>query len=64
MKWLLDRIQVPTHDDNRGYAAELISILLQNESENRMALANLNGIEVILKVLSVSQVVIYAVIGD
>ena len=54
MKWLLDRIQVATHDDNRGYAAELISILLQKESGNRMALANLNGIEVLLKVLSVS----------
>jgi beta-catenin-like protein 1 len=62
MNWLLDRIQVATHDDNRGYAAELISILLQNESKNRMALANLNGIEVLLKVLSVSWVVICATI--
>ncbi|KAJ7591031.1 Catenin-beta-like protein [Mycena floridula] len=50
--WLLNRIQSKTHDDNRGYAAELISILLQNHRENRLELAKLNGVETFLTVLS------------
>lgn len=55
MTWLLDRIQSKTHDDNRGYAAELLSILLQSNVENRLELGRKDGVETILKVLSVSQ---------
>ncbi|KAK2466249.1 hypothetical protein APHAL10511_001891 [Amanita phalloides] len=50
--WLLNRIQSKDHDENRGYAAELLSILLQNNTTNRLELGKHNGVEVILKVLS------------
>jgi len=53
MKWLLQRIQGKTHDENRGYAAELLAILLQDNTRNRLQLGELDGVEAILKVLSV-----------
>ncbi|KAF9652244.1 DUF1716-domain-containing protein [Thelephora ganbajun] len=52
LPWTLNRIQNPAHDDNRGYAAELLSILLQNYRENRLAYGKNDGVEVSLKVLS------------
>ncbi|KIK95590.1 hypothetical protein PAXRUDRAFT_374045 [Paxillus rubicundulus Ve08.2h10] len=52
MNWLLERIQQKTHDENRSYAAELLSILLQNSTPNRQELGKKDGVEVILKVLS------------
>ncbi|KAH9482695.1 Beta-catenin-like protein 1 [Psilocybe cubensis] len=52
LPWLLDRIQAKKHDENRGYAAELISILLQDRSDNQTRLGDYNGVEIILKVLS------------
>lgn len=54
LSWTLNRIQNPLQDDNRGYAAELLSILLQNDRENRLAYGKEDGVEVSLKVLSVS----------
>jgi beta-catenin-like protein 1 len=45
------------HDENRGYAAELLSILLQNNVDNRLELGKKDGVETILKVLSVSPLV-------
>lgn len=54
MSWLLERIQSKTHDENRSYAAELLSILLQNSIPNRQELSKKDGVEVMLKVLSVS----------
>lgn len=54
LDWILKRIQSKTHDENRGYAAELLSILLQNNRSNRLQLAKKDGIEIMLKVLSVS----------
>jgi len=53
LSWTLNRIQNPVQDDNRGYAAELLSILLQNDRENRLAYGKNDGVEVSLKVLSV-----------
>lgn len=53
MTWLLKRIQAKSHDENRAYAAELLSILLQNRNENRLVLSENDGIEIVLKVLSV-----------
>jgi beta-catenin-like protein 1 len=53
MTWLLKRIQAKSHDENRAYAAELLSILLQTRNENRLVLSENDGIEIILKVLSV-----------
>lgn len=55
LQWLLARIQFKKHDENRGYAAELLSILLQSNRPNRLALEKLNGVETILQVLSVSR---------
>ena len=53
MTWLLKRIQAKSHDENRAYSAELLSILLQNRNENRLVLSENDGIEIILRVLSV-----------
>lgn len=53
MKWLLNRIQSKTHEENRGYAAELLSILLQDNRANRLEFGKQDGVETILKVLSV-----------
>ncbi|KAJ7095435.1 Catenin-beta-like protein [Mycena belliarum] len=52
LPWLLNRIQSKTHDENRGYAAELLSILLQNNQANRLELGKKDGVETFLKVLS------------
>ncbi|KAJ7904564.1 armadillo-type protein [Mycena olivaceomarginata] len=52
LPWLLTRIQSKTHDENRGYAAELLSILLQNNRPNRQELGKKDGVETFLKVLS------------
>ncbi|KAH7887699.1 Catenin-beta-like protein [Phlebopus sp. FC_14] len=52
MHWLLQRIQSKTHDENRGYAAELLSIVLQNSVANRIKLGRDDGVEIILRVLS------------
>ncbi|KIK68105.1 hypothetical protein GYMLUDRAFT_154602, partial [Collybiopsis luxurians FD-317 M1] len=52
LSWLLERIQFKKHDENRGYAAELLSILLQDNQTNRLELGNRDGIETFLKVVS------------
>lgn len=54
LSWTLNRIQNPVQDDNRGYAAELLSILLQSDRENRLVYGKGDGVEISLKVLSVS----------
>ena len=54
LTWILDRIQSKAHEENRGYAAELLSILLQDDVDNKLELGNKDGVETILKVLSVS----------
>ena len=60
LKWLLERVQVGTHDENRGYASELLSILLQSSRSNRLVLAKEGGIEVLLQSLAVRQFPVYA----
>lgn len=52
MKWILNRIQSKAHVENKGYAAELLSILLQNNRANRLELGNQDRVDAILKVLS------------
>ncbi|KAH6914867.1 Catenin-beta-like protein [Coprinopsis sp. MPI-PUGE-AT-0042] len=52
MPWLLDRVQAKTHDENRGYSAELLSILLQSSTPNRLAFGKADGVEVVLKLVS------------
>ncbi|KAJ8503048.1 hypothetical protein ONZ45_g11193 [Pleurotus djamor] len=52
MTWLLTRIQSKQHDENRGYAAELLSILLQSNQHNRLEFGKQDGVEACLKVVS------------
>ncbi|KAI9508932.1 DUF1716-domain-containing protein [Russula earlei] len=52
LPWLLNRIQSKTHDENRGYAAELLSILLQWSQLNRLELGKRDGVETLLNVAS------------
>lgn len=54
MKWLLARVQGKMHDGNRGYVAELLVILLQNNRDNRAQFAAADGIETLLTVAAVS----------
>jgi beta-catenin-like protein 1 len=57
MTWLLKRIQAKSHDENHAYAAELLSILLQSQNENRLVFCENDGIEITLKVLSVNSII-------
>ncbi|KAF8529145.1 DUF1716-domain-containing protein [Hysterangium stoloniferum] len=52
LPWLLERISAKTHDDNRGYAAEVLSILLQGNRENRLTFGTKGGVETLLQVIS------------
>lgn len=54
LDWLLNRIQSKAHDENRAYSAELLSIFLQSSRDNKIQMGKSNGVEIILKVLSVS----------
>jgi beta-catenin-like protein 1 len=55
--WLLQRVQAKAQDANRGYAAELLVILLQNQRENRAKFAEADGVEALLTVASVRRIV-------
>ena len=50
----MKRVEAKAHDENRGYAAELLAILLQDNTQNRQQFGDLDGVEALLKVLSVS----------
>ncbi|EPQ59414.1 DUF1716-domain-containing protein [Gloeophyllum trabeum ATCC 11539] len=52
MTWLLNRVKSKTHDENRGYAAEILSILLQNNRKNRLTFGDKDGVEILLNILS------------
>ncbi|KAI8084798.1 Catenin-beta-like protein [Halteromyces radiatus] len=51
--WLLKRIQSKEFDSNRGYASELISILLQKDHDVRMKFCELDAVDILLRVSSV-----------
>jgi beta-catenin-like protein 1 len=53
IKWLLQRVKATRQDENRGYAAELLAILLQNNKENRARFGKEDGVETLLTVASV-----------
>jgi beta-catenin-like protein 1 len=59
MKWLLDRIAQGEADANRSYAAELLSILLQQENAARLLFGKLGGIEIVLQACSVSYMIFF-----
>ncbi|PPQ98535.1 hypothetical protein CVT24_004026 [Panaeolus cyanescens] len=52
MGWLLKRIQSKHHEENRSYAAELISIFLSTNTECRAQFGVAEGVETLLQVLS------------
>lgn len=52
LPWLLNRTQSKTHDENRSYSAELLSILLQGSQLNRIELGKRDGVEILLNVAS------------
>jgi hypothetical protein len=54
LPWILNRIKSKTHEENRGYAAELLSILLQESRSNRLELGKTDGVETLLTVASAS----------
>ena len=54
MQWLLKRIKVKMpYDGNKLYASELLSILLQDSTENATLLGDLDGVDVLLQQLAV-----------
>lgn len=59
MEWILKRIKVKTpYDANKLYCSEILSILIQDNNENRTLLGNLDGIDVLLQQL-VSKISIF-----
>ncbi|VDB85389.1 unnamed protein product [Peniophora sp. CBMAI 1063] len=52
LSWLLNRVQAKNQDENRGYAAELLAILLQESRPNRLEFGKHDGVETLLKVAS------------
>lgn len=59
LKFLLERIKAKKHDENRGYASELLAIVLQDNRENRLQLGKEGGVDIVLQVLSVRKVSSY-----
>ncbi|XP_065185882.1 beta-catenin-like protein 1 [Sycon ciliatum] len=53
MHWLVKRVKVRGFDANKLYASEILSILLQNSTENRRVLGDLNGVDILLQSLAV-----------
>lgn len=54
LPWLLKRVSQKEYESNKQYASEILAILLQESRENVLRLSELDGMEVMLKVLSVS----------
>ncbi|KAK9736765.1 Catenin-beta-like, Arm-motif containing nuclear [Popillia japonica] len=53
LQWLLRRLKVKSpFDANKLYASELLSILLQDNNQNRIALGELDGIDTLLQQLA------------
>jgi len=54
LRWLLDRIQKKetSVSQNKQYAAEILAILVQSSSPNRMRLADLNAVDVMLQLVA------------
>ena len=53
MPWLLTRIAVKEYDSNKQYASQVLAILAQQSVENVQRLAELDGMDTLLTVLSV-----------
>ncbi|KAL9890964.1 beta-catenin-like protein 1 [Glossina fuscipes fuscipes] len=54
MTWLLKRLkQKPPYDANKLYCSEILSILIQNNNDNRLLLGELDGIDILLQQLAI-----------
>ncbi|RSH89598.1 hypothetical protein EHS25_002149 [Saitozyma podzolica] len=51
LPWLLKRIAVKEYDSNKQYASEILAILMQDSRTNVMRMAELDGLDTMLKVL-------------
>lgn len=56
LQWLLQRIKRKEYDSNKQYASEIMAILLQDSRANVLKLGELDGMDVMLQVLSVSPI--------
>lgn len=54
LPWLLKRVDRKDFDSNKQYASQILAIILQQSRENVLKLAELDGMEIMLKSLSVS----------
>lgn len=54
LPWLLQRIQKkePTITQNKQYSAEILAIILQSSPASRLRLIDLNGVDILLQLLS------------
>ena len=60
LAWLLKRLKTkPPFDANKLYSSEILSILLQDNDENKKLLGELDGIDTLLRVISVSNPIFY-----
>lgn len=60
--WILKRFKAKLpFDGNKLYVSEILSILLQNNDENRKILGELDGIDTLLQQLAVSLLMIYLI---
>jgi len=54
IQWLLKRIKAKMpYDGNKLYSSEILSILLQNNEENRALVGEIGGIDILLQQLAV-----------
>ncbi|KAG1449762.1 hypothetical protein G6F46_007877 [Rhizopus delemar] len=53
LPWLLNRIQSKSFDANIAYASEILSILLQENRDIRLKVGELDGVDVLLRALSI-----------
>jgi beta-catenin-like protein 1 len=56
LPWLLERIQAKVYDSGKQYASEILSILIQQDRANRLRMTDLDGVDTLLRVLSVGLV--------
>jgi beta-catenin-like protein 1 len=55
LPWLLKRVDTKGFDSNKQYASQILAIILQQSRENVLKLLELDGMQVMLKALSVRQ---------
>ena len=55
LPWLLKRVDKKEFDSNKQYASQILAIILQQSRENVLKMGELDGMEIMLKSLSVSR---------